>query len=817
MERRKCFVWHKLFWAAAILQLAMFTTALNVTTELPPESEPVSGYTWSAWGSWSACSMSCGGGVAVQERQCLPRSRSTAANITIPPPLSSPLPPPLPPPVITVRVTRQTRDCLGVARRYHECNTAPCSKGETDLRAEQCAVYDRRPFRGRFYTWVPYIDGDSPCTLNCRPLGQQFYASLALVADGTPCTKPGYRAICVQGTCKIVGRETIIAAANAREVRCGRRLVSGLFSRPRLPLGYSYVTTVPRGACRLNVSEIVPSDNYIALKISNSSYIVNGEFAVSAPGTYDAAGARFVYSRVAGLDNIFAMGPILQPVDIMVLYTQPNPSIRYEYFTESLSNEGEIEISTRPNIPEILPSIATKHIRRHHTFETFPRPSVSRFPDLVSMSKEVGNNDDVEENVVGSRKFIWKITSYSQCTRSCGGGIQLGKYRCVEISTNGSDKEVSPVHCPGSSPVGRRRRCNNAPCPPRWRAAAWSACPYCGPASRTRIVGCVQDHFRGITKVSDQKCPSPKPITSEVCNIPNCDGSEQIGVRGVRTQEHTDTFRDGPVYSVAVNSTDFDVGPEYSFGATAGWLYTDWSECVGWCVGGGVQTRGIRCADPSGCTPKKAPESSRNCTPKLTCEPHDGRWFTGEWSPCSSSCGGKQIRGVLCIGGSGRHLRDTACKGTKPEQERSCGGDCAPTWYSGEWEQCTGNCTNGVGAQRRSVVCLKDSNGAGSDADCPGPKPASVRACEPDCNSDVPPEISLEPEIAPVITTSLPTTPRIVQTTPRVIHTTSFTTTVKSPPKECKDKLSNCALAVQARLCHYNYYVQNCCYSCIGR
>ncbi|CAG9795757.1 unnamed protein product [Diatraea saccharalis] len=30
-------------------------------------------YAWSSWGSWSTCSRSCGGGVAVQERQCLPR------------------------------------------------------------------------------------------------------------------------------------------------------------------------------------------------------------------------------------------------------------------------------------------------------------------------------------------------------------------------------------------------------------------------------------------------------------------------------------------------------------------------------------------------------------------------------------------------------------------------------------------------------------------------------------------------------------------------------------------------------------------------
>lgn len=77
--------------------------------------------------------------------------------------------------------------------------------------------------------------------------------------------------------------------------------------------------------------------------------------------------------------------------------------------------------------------------------------------------------------------------------------FQLGKYRCVEA--NAGDREVSNVHCIGSPPSARRRRCGVIPCPPRWRAASWSSCPRCGPATRHRIVGCVQDHARGITKV----------------------------------------------------------------------------------------------------------------------------------------------------------------------------------------------------------------------------------------------------------------------------------------------------------------------------
>lgn len=116
------------------------------------------------------------------------------------------------------------------------------------------------------------------------------------------------------------------------------------------------------------------------------------------------------------------------------MYTQPNPSIRYEYFTESPTNDGDIEISTRISIPDALPSVSTKHIRRHHNFEPYPRPTVPRFPDLVSMSKEVSGDEDLEENVVGTRKFIWKATTYTQCTRSCGGGIQVSFEVRISIS-----------------------------------------------------------------------------------------------------------------------------------------------------------------------------------------------------------------------------------------------------------------------------------------------------------------------------------------------------------------------------------------------
>lgn len=179
-----------------------------------------------------------------------------------------------------------------------------------------------------------------------------------------------------------------------------------------------------------------------------------------------------------------------------ILYTQPNPNIKYEYLTDIAPDE------TSNDIPTVNPPHHMPRHHRHHSSESHlrdldrARSIPSKQPDLNKLESQ----SQIVNNVIGDRTFSWKILSLTPCSRTCGGGLQIGKFKCVELGEK--DREVSPVHCSGSPPPSRRRRCGGVPCPPRWRAAAWGPCPVCGPAQRTRIVGCVQDHARGITKVS---------------------------------------------------------------------------------------------------------------------------------------------------------------------------------------------------------------------------------------------------------------------------------------------------------------------------
>lgn len=56
-----------------------------------------------------------------------------------------------------------------------------------------------------------------------------------------------------------------------------------------------------------------------ALMVSDGSYVLNGNWAVSPPGTYEAAGTRVVYTRATGLEEtLHAAGPTSQDLLLQV-------------------------------------------------------------------------------------------------------------------------------------------------------------------------------------------------------------------------------------------------------------------------------------------------------------------------------------------------------------------------------------------------------------------------------------------------------------------------------------------------------------------
>ncbi|XP_026941699.1 ADAMTS-like protein 5 isoform X6 [Sagmatias obliquidens] len=254
---------------------------------------------WTPWGSWSRCSSSCGRGLSVRSRQC-------------------------------IRFPREEL-CWGDTHEYRLCQLPECPPGAVPFRDLQCALYNGHPVLGtqKTYQWVPFYGAPNQCDLNCLAEGHDFYHSFGRVLDGTPCS-PGTQGLCVAGRCLRAGCDGLLGS-DAREDRCGRcggandscLFVQRVFRDAGAFAGYWNVTLIPEGARHIRAAH--RSRNHLALMGGDGRYVFNGNWAVSPPGTYEAAGTHVVYTRVTGSEETLrAAGPTSED---LLLQTPAHPAL----------------------------------------------------------------------------------------------------------------------------------------------------------------------------------------------------------------------------------------------------------------------------------------------------------------------------------------------------------------------------------------------------------------------------------------------------------------------------------------------------------
>nr|XP_031837415.1 thrombospondin type-1 domain-containing protein 4-like [Nomia melanderi]XP_031837416.1 thrombospondin type-1 domain-containing protein 4-like [Nomia melanderi]XP_031837417.1 thrombospondin type-1 domain-containing protein 4-like [Nomia melanderi]XP_031837418.1 thrombospondin type-1 domain-containing protein 4-like [Nomia melanderi]XP_031837419.1 thrombospondin type-1 domain-containing protein 4-like [Nomia melanderi]XP_031837420.1 thrombospondin type-1 domain-containing protein 4-like [Nomi len=604
---------------------------------------------------------------------------------------------------------------------------------------------------------------------------------------------------------------------------CSGHLIDGIFTEPTLELGYNLVATVPRGALALNVTQLRQTENYLAIKLQNGTFLLNGNYNINLSGKYQAAGTTFVYLRQGPqhLESFSATGPLQEPIDVMVLYQEPNPGIVYRYI-----------IPGNPNVPT----------NTHFGHKIVSSKAAEPVPPTTPQ-RRVESSSSINDGALTpylskrfkKRKFVWKANGYTECSRTCGGGFQMLKYMCIREHTQ---TQVPEKRCHAiEKPREVQLRCSTTPCPPKWRTGPWSDCSVtCGTGTRVRELECVQEIKPSlIMRISDGACMEPKILpTTETCEMPTCEYDAKITPTtipppqwnvgtwsscstscgpGKRTRAVTCVTQGPPCNheTKPITQEACDYGPcttklpSLNVVSTRlqspQWLYTEWSEgCSSEC-GTGVQTRKVFCDSSPGeeiCDDSTRPETTRTCSSNKTCS---GQWFTGPWSECSTECdSGEQVREAVCVTtlrGSLRLVLDMNCPANKPETRRPCNGPpCASTWFISDWTECSRSC--GKGIQKREVRCLNRDGQPPElhELHCKEKdKPISRRTCNDyPCKDD----LHISENHHRVLQ---------VQDDPEISN-------VLDENPHCKDTVSNCNLVSQARLCKYQFYQQLCCLSC---
>uniref|UniRef100_A0A8C7N032 ADAMTS like 3 n=1 Tax=Oncorhynchus kisutch TaxID=8019 RepID=A0A8C7N032_ONCKI len=698
---------------------------------------------WDAWGTWSDCSRTCGGGASYSLRRCLNGGNCEGKNI-----------------------------------RYRTCSNMDCPVESGDFRAQQCSAHNDIRYQGMVYEWIPVpYEPSAACALRCQARGRSLTVELApKVLDGTRCRADALD-MCISGVCQEVGCDRQLGSG-AREDNCG--VCAGAGSTCRLVRGQALPHVSPEER-RYTTSSAMPEKinsslsmlTFYPVSISLHTESLQGhreEHSLVSPGSYIIGNTTVDYQKGTDRQTLRTQGPLGADYIIKVKYAAPKDTmvqflfyqpIRYQwretdFFPCSVTCGGGYQLNSAE-----CTDIRSSQVLPEHHCNSYPE-NTKPTPKLKECNMDLCPESDGFIEVMPYDHFQplprWEQGPWTECSVSCGesGGLQERSVVCVEDDTHGQITQVEEWKCTHSPRPITQQSCNSFTCP-QWVAMEWSQCTVtCGRGLRYRVVLCI-DHRGQHTGGCNT---SLKPHIKEDCLVP---------VACHKPRESVPVEAKLPWLKQAQELEEQRTATEEPT-----LIPGSWSPCSVTC-GLGKQTRELKCRVllsftqtevdlPEEECGEERPQLERPCdggactlgpgfSPDLQDpqgphaqgeEPHhwDYRGFT--WTRCSASCGvGIQTRSVFCMRVLSVEQQDSVsvseneCREFKPPILQPCNQvDCPPAWETEPWQECSLSC--GGGSQVRKVFCKQLlSTGAYwtlGDTACPGAKPAPHRTCsKTDC------------------------------------------------------------------------------------
>ncbi|TNN80968.1 Thrombospondin type-1 domain-containing protein 4 [Liparis tanakae] len=346
--------------------------------------------------------------------------------------------------------------------------------------------------------------------------------------------------------------------------------------------------------------------------------------------------------------------------------------------------------------------------------------------------------------------FVWRRGGLTECSASCGRGSQNRVILCINRHT---DEEVPGRKCDSAAePVPEEELCNTHPCPPFWEASSWSECSVsCGPGVQQRQLQCRQSFGNRSTMVHPQRCANlTPPESSQACQISLCShwevgsdwstcsvdcgvGRRTRSVRCLSDQGNEVNDKECNSRARPQGSDECNMGP-----CVTNWYFTDFSNTCSALCGPGVQKREVVCLTRGAvregggggdCVGDKPAEMKAcNGGPCVTTT----MWYSSPWTQCNVPCGnGTQRRDIICVQKMGNDFTvapaNECAHLDKPAAVQQCEMKaCEPQWFTTEWSACSRSC--GKGLQMREVRCLGTERKHSHRCDV-GTKPEREQIC----------------------------------------------------------------------------------------
>ncbi|CAG5120770.1 unnamed protein product, partial [Candidula unifasciata] len=110
------------------------------------------------------------------------------------------------------------------------------------------------------------------------------------------------------------------------------------------------------------------------------------------------------------------------------------------------------------------------------------------------------------------------------CDSKCGTGNRHREVLCIKELPGIVHAVVGEENCEGSEKPAVTEPCQGPPCVPEWYMTSWTQCSQsCGTGYRSREVKCLDSE----QKLQEDCPLNTKPKTRDACNIHSCDDVEE--------------------------------------------------------------------------------------------------------------------------------------------------------------------------------------------------------------------------------------------------------------------------------------------------
>ncbi|KAM4677814.1 A disintegrin and metalloproteinase with thrombospondin motifs 7 isoform 2-T2 [Discoglossus pictus] len=224
------------------------------------------------------------------------------------------------------------------------------------------------------------------------------------------------------------------------------------------------------------------------------TYFLNGKWTIQWNGDYEAAGTTFTYTRTGNWENLTAPGPTHEPVWIQLLFQEKNPGVRYQYTVRrdpDSSNEIQPpDFAWRYGTWTKCSATCGTGIQRQlvHCVEKVAGLVEERYCDFLTRPDD--RQRSCNEEPCPPR---WWVGEWQQCSTTCGkSGLQKRTVLCIQRVGLDEQRALQPTDCEHLPRPESSIPCNrHVLCPAIWQSGNWSQCSVsCGEGVQFRDVYC---------------------------------------------------------------------------------------------------------------------------------------------------------------------------------------------------------------------------------------------------------------------------------------------------------------------------------------